>query len=58
LEEPKAVFVTADKRLHDFVAQYRFYAVSEIYQKSFAYPANFEYDERLYIQAGEGDNVT
>lgn len=58
LEEPKAVFVTANKRLHDFVAQYRFYAVSEIYQKSFAYPANFEYDERLYIQAGEGDNVT
>ena len=51
-------FSTADKRLHDFIARYRLFAHDTIVPKSFAYPKYFEYDERLYIQAGEGDNVT
>ena len=54
----KQSFFTADKGLLDFVAGYDLFAVSEIYNKSFAYPAGFEYDERLHIQAGDGDNVT
>ena len=54
----KSTFCTADKRLHDFVAGYRLYAHDTIYEKSFAYPAGFEYDEGQTIQAGEGDNVT
>ena len=58
LTEKKTRFRTADKRLHDYIAQFRLYAVTEIYQRSFAYPANFEYDGQLNVQAGEGDNVT
>ena len=58
LAQPKAAFCTADKRLHDFVAQYNLFAYDTVYQKSFAYPAGFEYDETLNVQAGEGDNVT
>ena len=58
LEQRKVVFCTADKRLHDFVAKYRMYAASEVYQKSFAYPSGFEYDGNQRVQAGEGDNVT
>ena len=58
LAEPRQRFCTADKQLHDYVAQYRLYAVEEVYQKSFAYPANFVYDSHLRIQAGEGDNIT
>ena len=58
LAQPKAVFTTADRLLHVFVLQYGLFARDEVYQKSFAYPANFEYDETLGVQAGEGDNVT
>ena len=51
-------FCTADKQLHDFISGYRLFAHDKIVPKSFAYPKNFVYDERLNIQAGEGDNVT
>lgn len=58
LEERRPLFSTADKRLYDYVAQYRMYACEEIYNRSFAYPKNFNYDANLNIQSGEGDNVT
>ena len=58
LAVPRSVFFTADKQLHDFVAQYNLFAHDMIYHKSFAYPANFEYDEICKVQAGDGDNVT
>ena len=58
LAERRPLFSTADKRLHDFVAQYRLYACEEIYNRSFAYPKDFDYDASLNIQAGDGDNVT
>lgn len=58
LAQPKSIFFTADKQLHDFVAQYNLFAHDMIYNKSFAYPNGFEYDENLRVQAGDGDNVT
>ena len=58
LAEQRPLFSTADKRLHDYVAQYRIYACEEIYNRSFSYPKNFDYDASLNIQAGDGDNVT
>lgn len=58
LAKPKAVFTTANRLLHVFVAQYGLFACDEVYQKSFAYPSNFNHDETLEVQAGEGDNVT
>ena len=55
---PRRSFFTANKRLHDFVSEFGIFTQDTIYKKSFAYPANFDYDKTLAIQAGDGDNVT
>lgn len=58
LAYPKRYFFTSDQKLHDFVAKYNLFDQDTIYEKSFAYPENFCYDNGFHIQAGEGDNIT
>lgn len=58
ITRPRRHFFTANKRLHDFVCKYGLFTKDTIYEKSFAYPADFTFDKTLAIQAGDGDNVT
>jgi len=54
--EPR--FFTAHKDLYEFVKSTRIFAKNRIYKKSFSYPKSFVYDKTLFIQAGDGDNIT
>lgn len=51
-------FFTANKDLCEFVKNTHLYAKNRVYKKSFSYPKSFAYDKTLFIQAGDGDNIT
>ena len=58
IHSDRAKIHTSDEKLWKFLSSYKLYSKSYILKKSFSYPANFTYNHKYQIQAGDGDNIT
>lgn len=51
-------FFTSDFSLHKYLISFNLYSKHIVYNKSFAYPRNFNYNKASNIHLGDGDNIT
>lgn len=49
-------FFSSNKKLVDFVDDFKLFAHTNVYKKSFSHPLSFEYSGKENIHAGDGDN--
>jgi len=54
---PHRVF-TAHRLVAECLSSLHIFAHMRVYSKSFSHPASFVYDKTMFIQAGDGDNIT